>query len=83
VAGSDLAPPERVPLEDDDFVTDAERDALLQPWRVTDGHGRVLDRFRGTAAVFPMTHRHAASDRADGTPLPLDRLAYGGAGGQG
>ncbi len=83
VAGSDLAPPERVPLTEADFSSDAQRDAVLQPWRVTDRHGRVLDRFRGSAAVFPMTHRQGLSDRADGTPLSLDRLAFGSAGGEG
>ncbi|MBL8492642.1 MAG: radical SAM protein [Rhodocyclaceae bacterium] len=42
VAGSDTPPPERVPLSDADFESDAQRSAILDPWQVTDEHGRVL-----------------------------------------
>ena len=42
LAGTDLPPPERVPLTDADFRDEAEADALLQPTAVTDATGRLL-----------------------------------------
>ena len=42
LAGTDLPPPERVPLTDADFRDEAEADALLQPTAVTDAAGRLL-----------------------------------------
>ena len=41
IAGSDTAPPERVPLGDADFDSDAQRAAILEPTAVTDARGRV------------------------------------------
>ncbi len=52
VAGSDLAPPESVPLTDRDFVSEAERRRIIEPWRVTDESGNVLDAWLGAAPVF-------------------------------
>ena len=42
IAGSDTAPPERVPLADADFDCAEQRAAILEPLAVTDAHGRVL-----------------------------------------
>lgn len=42
VAGTDTPPPERVPFTDADFASEAERNAILAPWPVTDAAGRVL-----------------------------------------
>jgi hypothetical protein len=47
LAGTDLAPPETVPLQDGDFDSEAERLALLTPTRVTDDAGRILPAWRG------------------------------------
>jgi hypothetical protein len=42
LAGTDLAPPERVPLTEADFTSEAEAAAMLRPTAVTDEHGRLL-----------------------------------------
>jgi hypothetical protein len=42
LAGTDTPPPESVPFTDGDFESEAERDAILGPARVTDNEGRVL-----------------------------------------
>lgn len=44
IAGTDLAPPEyrRIPFRPQDFSSVDEQDAVLDPWRVTDGEGRVV-----------------------------------------
>ncbi len=42
LAGTDLAPPERVPLAEADFANEAEAAAMLRPTAVTDEHGRLL-----------------------------------------
>src|SRR5205823_4962668 len=39
--GQDPAPPERVPLTEADFHCDDQRASVLEPWRVTDAHGKV------------------------------------------
>lgn len=43
IAGTDLVPPEyrRIPFSPNDFDSADEQDAILDPWRVTDGEGRV------------------------------------------
>jgi radical SAM superfamily enzyme YgiQ (UPF0313 family) len=46
LAGTDLAPPERVPFADDDFESEAERLRVCSPTVVTDGEGRVLPAWR-------------------------------------
>ena len=40
--GHHTPPPETVPLTDADFASEAERDAILAPVRVTDEAGRIL-----------------------------------------
>ncbi len=42
LAGTDLAPPERVPLVEADFKDEAEAASLLLPTAVTDAAGRLL-----------------------------------------
>ena len=42
LAGTDLAPPERVPLTEADFRDEAEAAAMLLPTAVTDASGRLL-----------------------------------------
>ena len=41
-----------VPFTNVDFHSDAERRAILEPWRVTDGDGRVLPQWRHSDKVF-------------------------------
>jgi hypothetical protein len=54
VAGSDLAPPERVPLGEADFDSEAQYHDMMTPWRVTDAHGRALPAWRNArGAQFP------------------------------
>ena len=42
LAGTDLAPPERVPLTEADFADEAEAAEMLLPTAVTDASGRLL-----------------------------------------
>jgi hypothetical protein len=65
LAGTDVPPPEAtsVPLTDDDFDSDAERSAILDPWRVTDAQGRVLPVWLESIRVFENTGRLSASAR--------------------
>jgi radical SAM superfamily enzyme YgiQ (UPF0313 family) len=53
IAGTDLPPPESVPLTAADFESEAERRALLEPWRVTDERGALLPEWRSSRLVFP------------------------------
>ncbi len=50
--GKDPAPPERVPLSDSDFTSEAQRVGVLHPWRVTDAYGRVLPMWFSGQPVF-------------------------------
>ena len=52
LAGTDCAPPERVPLDAADFASEFERERILGPWRVTDGRGEVLERWLDSRPVF-------------------------------
>jgi hypothetical protein len=52
LAGSDAAPPESVPFAADDFDSEAERHRICDPWRVTDGEGRVLDAWLGARPIY-------------------------------
>ena len=52
IAGSDTAPPERVPLTDADFDSAAERAAILEPMAVTDAHGKVLPQWLHSQQPF-------------------------------
>jgi hypothetical protein len=54
LAGTDVPPPEAmtVPLTEDDFASDHERNAIMRPWRVTDPKGRVLPEWLHSIKVF-------------------------------
>jgi hypothetical protein len=65
IAGTDIPPPESVPLTAADFESEAERRALLDPWRVTDERGALLPEWRNSRLVF-RPRRTAA--RAAGRP---------------
>jgi hypothetical protein len=51
--GTDVPPPEMltVPLADADFDSDEERQAIMNPWMVTDASGRVLPEWQTSARV--------------------------------
>jgi len=66
IAGTELPPPESVPLTADDFESEAQRGALLEPWRVTDEAGALLPEWRGSRVVFKPPPRGAT--RRAGTP---------------
>ena len=53
IAGTDLAPPESVPFVDADFASEAQRTAILEPWRVTGASGALLPQWRHSGVVFP------------------------------
>ncbi len=63
LAGTDLPPPERVPLADSDFNSEAERTAILEPWPVTDGLGHVLPQWTDPHMIFAAAPRRPAADR--------------------
>jgi hypothetical protein len=52
VAGRDKAPPERVPLVDADFASEAERDAVLATTFVSDADGCVAAEWARDSVVF-------------------------------
>ena len=54
LTGSDVPLPELtdVPFTDADFRSEAERRAIVEPWRVTDGEGRVLPQWRASDKVY-------------------------------
>ena len=52
VAGSDTPPPEAVPFENGDFRSEGERRRILEPMRVTDDTGRVLEMWRRSQTVY-------------------------------
>ncbi|HTY98467.1 MAG TPA: radical SAM protein [Rhodocyclaceae bacterium] len=53
MAGSEIPPPEcgAVPFAGEDFASAAERAAIVDPWRVTDGDGRVVPAWLTAARV--------------------------------
>ena len=53
IAGTDLPPPERVPLTDADFESEAERNKVIEPWQVTDERGALLPQWQYSQPVFP------------------------------
>ncbi len=68
IAGTDTPPPERVPLSDDDFSSEAQRDAIMEPWQVTGGDGRVLPHWLGSDVVFAPRRRRAAYEAPAADP---------------
>jgi radical SAM superfamily enzyme YgiQ (UPF0313 family) len=63
LAGTDTPPPEAtsVPFTDDDFESEQERRAILEPWRVTDAEGRVLPVWLHSTKVFEAKGQMAVS----------------------
>jgi len=61
LAGTDAPPPEAasVPFTDDDFRSEEERRAILEPWRVTDDEGRVLPLWTVSTRLFAERGRMA------------------------
>ena len=64
VAGTDTPPPETVPLTDADFASEAERDAILAPVRVTDDAGRILPCWLAPTRVYDSRGRPTAAAAA-------------------
>ena len=54
IAGTDIEPPEThaVPFTDADFDSAEERARIIEPWRVSDGEGRVLPMWLGAKALY-------------------------------
>jgi hypothetical protein len=54
LGGTEKPPPEAmgVPFGADDFASEAERDAILEPWAVTDARGHVLRQWLGAQTVY-------------------------------
>jgi hypothetical protein len=54
IAGTDIVPPEagRIPFTDADFDSETEREAILDPWPVTDGAGRVLPHWHHSRRAY-------------------------------
>ncbi len=69
IAGTDLPPPEAVPLTDADFTSEAERSSVMDPWRVTDAAGVLLPHWHASQRVF---HRRATAVDAIDAPLAVD-----------
>jgi hypothetical protein len=63
LAGSDSVPPESVPFDEADFSSEAERRRILEPWRVTDENGHVLDCWLRTAPIFAARGNSAAQQQ--------------------
>jgi hypothetical protein len=79
VAGTDAPPPETVPLTDADFVSEAERDAILAPARVTDAGGEILPCWLTPTRVYDTRGRPTAaavawSGEACSAPAPARSL---------
>ena len=57
VPESDVTPPEisNVPLVDDDFESDEQKHAIMEPWAVTDARGYVLPQWRTSQQVHVRT----------------------------
>jgi hypothetical protein len=66
VAGTDVPPPEAlsVPLTEQDFASEEERDAVMGPWRVTGPDGAVLPQWRSSLRVFEAKGRISEIARA-------------------
>jgi hypothetical protein len=71
IAGSDLAPPERVPLGDADFDSEEEYRRIMEPTPVTDHKGRVLDAWLSSAAPWGEPVALRARPRAAHAAAPL------------
>jgi radical SAM superfamily enzyme YgiQ (UPF0313 family) len=66
IAGTDTAPPEAtgVPLTDADFDSHEERNAVMEPWKITDARGQVLPQWLQPIKTFGKKGRISATARA-------------------
>jgi hypothetical protein len=62
-----------VPFAADDFACEAEREAVLEPWAVTDARGRVLPQWLGAQTVYLPKGRIAP--QRGFVPVDVSRLA--------
>ena len=62
LAASDVPPPEsaQVPFQPDDFDSEHEYHAVMDPWQVTDDAGRVRSGWTGSTRVFERNGRISA-----------------------
>jgi len=67
IAGTDLAPPECVPLTDADFDSEAERSQVVEPWKITDERGALLPQWRHSQPVFSASRARSRQRLAFGT----------------
>jgi hypothetical protein len=76
IAGRDLPFPElgAVPFAADDFASDTERAAILEPWKVTDAAGAVLPQWQGAQPLYRAKGRVAPV-----VPLATQSLVHGAA----
>lgn len=82
IAGRDKAPPERVPLRDHDFTSEAERDAVLATTTVSDEAGRVHAHWAQSTPVYGAKGRILDSPRHGnrGVAYDVDRTRSAGGG---
>ena len=71
IAGNEKAPPEAgaVPFSDDDFASETERAAILEPWPLTDALGRVLPHWLDGKPVYLPKGRIAPAPAPEPAPL--------------
>ena len=57
IAGTDVLPPESVPLSTADFNSETQQLEVMEPWRVTNEEGALLPALAG----FPRRIRHPSA----------------------
>ena len=62
IAGTDVPPPESVPLSTADFDSETQQLEVMEPWRVSDEEGALLPHWRGSRAVFDSRLRAAGGN---------------------
>lgn len=70
ITGSEVPYPEssRVPLTDDDFESESQRAAVMDPWRVSDARGEILPMWHGSQPALPTP---ASARRERRAPQPV------------
>jgi radical SAM family protein len=66
IAGSDVPPPETVPLATSDFDSAEEFARIMTPWRVTDANGAALPQWLTAQPVFERESRSSGQRRRAG-----------------
>ena len=62
IAGTDVPPPESVPLSTADFNSERQQLEVMKPWRVTNEEGALLPAWRGSRVVFDTRLRASDSN---------------------